>query len=246
MNKRIISLLFIMILAVGMVGIQTVSATGTAKDNYSIVYPNFPVPNGCGPNLCHSNDKPSITNVTNYGKKLQTLAGGPGKFKPLNATEKQKILKQAGSGVNAQLGINPLEKDIDIETVGHYTLTLTTNVDVDSSGQLTWKTDDQNITAGIDAAPSGQSGSITISKSSTCVGSPQVCTATFDIQVKPLNGITPNTAHSIILSAFNNTNTGEMTAVVTAGINPVPELATGILMAAGLIGLVGLVRYKKK
>lgn len=33
---------------------------------------------------------------------------------------------------------------------------------------------------------------------------------------------------------------------IDAGLNPVPEMSTGILISAGLIGLVGLVRYRKK
>lgn len=248
MNKKIISLLFVLILglSVGMVGIQSVSATGSAKSNYTAVYPNFPVPN-CGPNgLCHAGTpSPGDPKLAPYGQKLQTLAGGPGNFKAANTSEKQRILKLAGSGVKAQLGLNPLSKDIDIGTVGHFTLTLTTNVNA-NGGQLTWQTDDPLILAGIDAVPSGQSGSLTISKNSACAGSPQICTATFDIQVKPQNGITANTDHSITLSAFNNQNTDKVTATVTGGINPVPELAVGILMTAGLIGLIGLVRYKKK
>lgn len=144
----------------------------------------------------------------------------------------------------SQLTVDPdTVKNIDVGTVGHYTLTLTTSTDA-KGGSLHWHSDNSLIWADIDAAPTGQFGDKSITASSSCSGSPQVCTQTFDLQVQPQSGITINVVHDITVDYLNDQ--GVAKAMVTASGNPVPEVATGILVSAGLIGLVGFVRYKRK
>lgn len=51
---------------------------------------------------------------------------------------------------------------------------------------------------------------------------------------------------TINAEAITGSGLRKKTIIVTAPGQPVPELPTGILAAAGLIGLVGLVRYRGK
>lgn len=142
----------------------------------------------------------------------------------------------------SQLTVSPdTVQDIDVGAIGHYTLTLTTSTDP-IGGSLHWHADDAKIWAGIDAAPTGQTGDEPITTSSTC--SAGVCTQTFDLQVQPQSGITLNVVHDITVDYLNDH--GVAKAMVTASGNPVPEVSTGLLVTTGLIGLVGLVRYKRK
>lgn len=148
----------------------------------------------------------------------------------------------AAAFITAQLDISPAQQDIDIAAVGTYTLTLTTNADA-KGGTLTWQADDPALIANINGAPVTQTGSMIIPTSSTCSGTPLSCTQTFDLKASPQSGITTG-LHSITVTAFNQV--GVAKAMVSGGVNPVPEIPAGILTATGLIGLIGLVRYRKK
>lgn len=142
----------------------------------------------------------------------------------------------------AQLTVSPdTVQNIDVGSIGHYTLTLTTSTDA-KGGSLHWHSDSALIWAGIGAAPTGQTGDKSITMSSTCSGG--VCTQTFDLQVQPQSGITLDVVHDITVDYLDQH--GVAKAMVTASGNPVPEVSTVLLMTAGLIGLVGLVRYKRK
>lgn len=141
-----------------------------------------------------------------------------------------------------QITVNPdTTLDIDVGTVGHYTLTLTTNIDP-IDGRLYWESDDSLIWANIGDAPVDIYGDMTITTSSTCsgTGKSQVCTQTFDLQVEPQSGITLNEQHDVTVT-YENIN-GVAKAMATAGTIPTPEVATVILVASGLIGLVVLRR----
>lgn len=135
--------------------------------------------------------------------------------------------------------------EINVTEIGHYTLTLKTNVDP-IGGYMSWVSDSPLIWAGIDAAPTGQSGTKTITTSSTCSGSgnARICTQIFDLQVEPQSGITLYEQHDVTVTY--STVHGVARAMATASDIPIPELGTSILTATGLIGLIGLVRSRRK
>lgn len=143
-----------------------------------------------------------------------------------------------------QIAVDPSTVlDIDVGAIGHFTLTLKTSADA-KGGNLDWASDNSLIWAGIDGAPTGQFGVKAISTSSTCSGTPQICTQTFDLQVEPQSGITLNEQHDITVT-YKNAK-GVAKAMATASGNPIPELSTIALTSAGLIGLIGLVRFRRK
>lgn len=137
-------------------------------------------------------------------------------------------LASAGPAV---LDVTPLTQDIPVGTTGTYALTLTTTV----AGALSWDTGTPLLSASIDGAPAGQTGSIAVG----------VGTSAHTLSVTPLSGITIGTPYDIDLS---HTQGGGVTAkaTATAGVVPIPELSTVALMSAGMIGLFGLVRVRRK
>lgn len=148
----------------------------------------------------------------------------------------------AAAFITAQLDISPAQQDINLGATGLYTLTLTTNADA-IGGTLNWATDSPLLIANINGVPASQVGIMPISAHSVCSGSPQSCTQTFTLEASPQSGITSG-LHSVTVTVLNRALVAK--AMVSGGINPVPEVPTGILATAGLIGLVGLVRYRKK
>lgn len=51
---------------------------------------------------------------------------------------------------------------------------------------------------------------------------------------------------TVVASATNQIGKRKQYVTVTAPAQPVPELSTGILATTGLIGLIGLVKYRRK
>ena len=55
-----------------------------------------------------------------------------------------------------------------------------------------------------------------------------------------------NQSYTIFASGYNQIGKRIYTQSAVAPIMPVPELSTGVLLSAGLIGILGLVRLKRK
>jgi len=55
-----------------------------------------------------------------------------------------------------------------------------------------------------------------------------------------------NQSYTILASGYNNIGKRIFTRTATAPIMPIPELDTIVLLSAGLIGIFGLVRIKRK
>ena len=132
------------------------------------------------------------------------------------------------------IDINPKSKKIKIGKTGQYEIILKT--DVIGLSKLDWETDSPDILASIGGQPPGQTGSFDFNSN----GKTQV----FKIDVTPQAGAVVGKTYHVKIS-FLNTNS-EVEATVTGDVVPTPELATGLLMITGLVGLFGIARFKRK
>lgn len=140
---------------------------------------------------------------------------------------------------------------IDMGTIGHYTLILNTSSDPIGEN-LTWYATDPHIWAGINGFPTGQKGSYIINSHSKCSNlGPQIlsCTQSFDLQVQPQSGAEIGNRVYTVDIDYNVEHRNGFSQyfadlIVTAGLPPVPELPTWILISVGLIGLLGLIRLR--
>lgn len=139
----------------------------------------------------------------------------------------------------ATLTVDPVKQDIPIGTDGSYKVTLVT----DNSGpsHMEWITDDSKILAVIGpvGGPFGsmsQAGSYAFN----AVAGVQI----FELRVSPQPGVIVNTEYDIS-TIFKHDKKG-VKAVVTASANPTPEMPTVALLGTGLVGLIGIARYRRK
>lgn len=160
------------------------------------------------------------------------------------------VIGIAAAATIAELTISPKTQTIDItgspNPVVTYTVTLKTNDPAGSAGSLDISTDDSAVWAKIGGTPTSQFSS----HSFTVAGVPDadgVITMTFSLSatVDEANEASVNNENHKIRVKYQD-KYGETLAMVTGGVNPVPEVSTGILMSAGLIGIVGLSRFRRK
>ena len=141
----------------------------------------------------------------------------------------------------ANLGISPDTQSIYVGTYGYYTLTLDSS---DSGSALNWATDSPTIVASIKDSSSAsypadvQVGTLPISY--TGGSGPH----TYDLRVMPISGAVVPSTHDISVGFL--TQQGWTKAVVTGSGNIVPELPTSTLLTVGLIGLIGIVKLRRK
>lgn len=147
------------------------------------------------------------------------------------------------AAVGYVLTVNPLSQEIPVMITKDYTVNFTTNGACSGTvatpcGTLTWDTSDPLLFASIDGAAAGQTGHIDIVSWSAG-------TQSHTLYATPQSGIVLGDRD--ITVAFSLTNApAHVKASVTAGAGITPEVPTGILATVGLVGLVGLVRYRKK
>jgi hypothetical protein len=141
------------------------------------------------------------------------------------------MIASAGSTV----AVNPLNQNINIGSTGTYTLTLDTTYTGPAS--LKWDADSAFVVASINGQPLAQTGTYSF----TSTGGVQ----TFTLEAKPLSGVTVGTETDILV-AFSQGGSITAKASASAGVIPAPELSTVTLMSAGMIGLFGLVRIKRR
>ena len=141
------------------------------------------------------------------------------------------MIASAGSTVT----VNPLNQQINIGSTGTYTLKLDTTYT--GVAHLSWDTDNAFVVASINGKPLAQTGQFDF----TSTGGVQ----TFTLVAKPQSGITVGDETDILIS-FSQGGSITAKASATAGVIPAPELSTVTLMSAGMIGLFGLVRIKRR
>jgi len=143
----------------------------------------------------------------------------------------------------AQLTSDPMKQEIPVGGNGSYILNLTT--DYTGAGGLGYLTDNSSVSARLRELPSGtftslgQSGGLSF----TSTGGSKL----FELDVHPQSGVQIRKEYNISVYFLEGTKPRwwNIKAVVTAGVVPVPELATVVLISAGLVGLVGIrKRYK--
>lgn len=134
----------------------------------------------------------------------------------------------------AELTIEPNTQNIDVGDTGTYTVTLDTS-DVGPTA-LQWSTSNPKILARIGGGSFEQFGSYAFDS----VGGVQ----TFTLEVQPQDGATLGTTYHIKVRYLDLE--GEVAAMVTGDVVPVPEVSTIALTSMGLIGLLGLVRIQRK
>lgn len=132
-----------------------------------------------------------------------------------------------GAYAAATIGLDALVKDVPIG--GDVTFTVT--LDTDTTGDLLWSTQSP-LTATMDGDSSGS-----ISITSTGV-------STHALKVAAGSGAVVGQKYKIKLIFLNSEQ--DIEAVATAGGVPVPELSTSILTATGLVGLLGMVMFRKR
>ena len=126
-----------------------------------------------------------------------------------------------------------------------YTLTLVT--DETGAKSLTWMTSDPSIIAVIGPvggpyAAYGQSGNYNFVIPAG--GCPSATPCTFDLKVKATAGATVGQQYDV--TSWYGTLPFTIKAVATGSVVPIPEVSTVILTSAGLIGLIGLVIFRRK
>lgn len=160
------------------------------------------------------------------------------------------VIGIAAAATIAELTISPKTQTIDVtpspNPVVTYTVTLKTNDPAGSPGELSVSTDDSAVWAKVGGTPTSQFSSHPF----TVAGVPDsdgVITMTFSLSatVDEANEASVTNENHKIRVKYQDKE-GETLAMVTGNITPVPEVSTGILMSAGLIGLVGLVRFRRK
>lgn len=134
----------------------------------------------------------------------------------------------------ASLDINPNSQKIKVGKTGQYNIVLKT--DVIGATALQWSTSDPTILASIGGQPPGQFGTFNFNSN----GKTQV----FKLDVTPQANVVVGKTYHVKIQFLDTV--GDVEAIVTGDVIPTPELATGVLLAAGLIGLFGVVRYKRK
>lgn len=145
------------------------------------------------------------------------------------------ILLMTGIAVAyAVLTVDPFTQDINVGETGTYTITL--NTDDTGSAALQWSTSDPLILASINGAALATDGTYTF----TSTG---VDGQTFTLNVQPQDGVTIDQSYEIEVD-YKGGPGRKVKAIVTAGVVPVPEIATAGLVGAGVIGLVALRRRK--
>jgi hypothetical protein len=151
----------------------------------------------------------------------------------------------------AEITISPNSQTIDISgspnPVVTYTVTLLTDDAAGDPGELSISTDDSAIWAEVgDSTPDQQFSSYPF----TVAGTPDaddIITMTFTLYATVDEAVETSVndeLHKIRVKYQDKE--GETLAMVTGRINPIPELSTVLLTSAGLIGLIGLVRIKRK
>ena len=141
----------------------------------------------------------------------------------------------------AELTVDPDEQDIVFGDVGEYTLTL--NTDETGAKQLTWDTGTPVILARV--GKEDDVGDQTFTQTGSYnFDSTGANGQEFILEVKPTDDA-ENGEHYDISVAYGAT-AYNIKALVTATVIPIPELSTIALTSAGLIGMIGLVRWRKE
>lgn len=135
----------------------------------------------------------------------------------------------------ATLIVSPLSQDINVGNTGIYTLTL--NTPFVGTVTLSWDTGSPDVLARIGAAPPAQAGSFSFTNTG---GS-----TTHTLAVTPVSGVTTGMEYDIDIS-HSQGGSATVRARATAGVVPIPELSTVVLMSAGMVGLFGLARMQRK
>ncbi len=135
----------------------------------------------------------------------------------------------------AQIDVDPKSLDIPVGGIGTYTLTLNTS-DVGKQ-DLTFITSNESILARF--GTTGDFKETNTMKIDSMTGN-----QTFTLQIQPQDGVTTGQAYDV--SVIFGKIPLNIKAVVTATGGPVPELSTGLLMTAGLVGMIALVRRQRR
>ena len=135
----------------------------------------------------------------------------------------------------SELRVSPRTQEIKVGTNGTYTVTLDTD---SGNGSLHWDTNSPNILARIGGVGTFKKNGFYDFTSTGVDGQ------TFTLEVQPQDGVTINQKYKTTVTYKNQLQEAE--ATVTASTIPTPEPATIVTAAVGLIGLVSLVRYRKK
>ncbi len=141
----------------------------------------------------------------------------------------------------AELTVDPDEQEILVGDIGEYTLTL--NTDQAGDRQMSWDTGTPVILARVGKADDiedqtlSQTGSYNFD-SSGADGQE------FKLHIKPTDDAEINEHYDVSI-AFGS-GAWHIGALVTATVIPIPELSTIALTSAGLLGMIGLVRTRRK
>jgi hypothetical protein len=161
------------------------------------------------------------------------------KFKRLSFVVISLFVMIGAASASDSLEISPNTQNINVGTYGYYVVTLNASENIST---LNWDTQTALINASLKDggsyatdAPAGSIGISYIGNSGPM---------TYDLRVMPLSGVTLHTEYNIVVAGKNVT--GVAKASVSGSVVPVPEVATLGLVSAGLIGLVGLTRYRRK
>lgn len=138
------------------------------------------------------------------------------------------------ASADTTITLDSLTKDVPIGGTVDFTVTLSS----DTNGSLQWDVaiPADPITAKIAPGAFAKSGNVGV----TVPPNVQI----FTLTVKAEDGAVVGQKYKVKVKYFNTEQ--DLEAMATAGTIPTPELSTSILTAAGLIGLIGLVRYRRK
>jgi hypothetical protein len=150
------------------------------------------------------------------------------------------IVASAVSVVWANLNISPNKLEVNVGAYGYYTLTLDSDRDINA---LNWNTNSDSVVASIDGG-SGypadlKDGTVDINYLANS-GKKE-----YKLRVMPISGSVIGSEYGITVSTPYD-EAGLARAKVTGSLAPVPEVPTGVLMSAGLIGLICLIRFQRK
>lgn len=149
----------------------------------------------------------------------------------------------ASAGSNLNLLVDTKEVQIGNSTGTDFTVLL--NTSHNGPGRISWNTDDEPLEAKIDGANFSESGEIQVVTDKNVEQS-------HILTVRTTRGATVGQEYSVYLNyCFGNGGKSECEsekakAKAEATVLPTPELSTAVLMSAGLIGIFGLVRIRKK
>lgn len=127
----------------------------------------------------------------------------------------------------ATIGLDDLNKNVPIGGSVHFTVTLNT----DTAGDLKWSAANPPISATMDG---DSSGSISVSPGET----------THDFEVFADTTAVQGKVYKLKLIFLNEEQ--DIEAVATGSVEPIPELNTMALTSLGVIGLLGMVMFRRR